>query len=110
MKMTLLRTLFFALTFTLFAAQVNAQVTVSGSTGANGAYTQLNLAFTAINGTAQTGNNIVVTISANTTETASAILNAGAWTSLKIYPTATGLSVTGSLALPLIDFNGADKR
>ncbi len=36
-----------------------AQVTVTGSTGADGSYTTLGLAFSAINGTAQTGNNIV---------------------------------------------------
>ena len=107
MKLTILRTLFFALTLTLFAAQVNAQVTVSGSTGADGTYTQLNLAFTAINAIAQTGNSIVVTITASTTETATATLNLGTWTSLNIYPTTTGLSITGNLDAPLIDFNGA---
>jgi len=108
MKTTLLRTLLLALTFTLFTAQVYAQVTVAGSTGADGTYTMLNLAFTAINGTAQTGNNIVVTITASTTEAAAATLNAGTWTSLNIYPTVTGLSVSGNLAAPLIDLNGAD--
>ena len=86
----------------------NAQVTVTGSTGANASYARLALAFTAINGTAQTGNNIVITITANTTESASAVLNAGAWATLKIYPTVTGLSITGSLPSPLIDLNGAD--
>ena len=85
-----------------------AQVTVSGSTGANATYSKLALAFTAINGTAQTGNNIVITITANTSESPSAVLNAGAWTTLKIYPTVTGLSITGNLATPLIDLNGAD--
>ena len=85
-----------------------SQVTVSGSTSANGSYTRLGLAFTAINGASQTGNNIVITITANTTETAAATLNAGTWTTLKIYPTISGLTISGSLATPLIDFNGAD--
>ncbi len=84
-----------------------AQVTVTGSTGADASYARLALAFTAINGTAQTGNNIVITITGNTTETGTATLNAGAWTSLVIYPTATGLSISGNLATPLIDLNGA---
>jgi len=108
MKTTLFRTFLLALALTLFTVHLSAQVTVAGSTGANGTYAQLNLAFTAINGAAQTGNNIVVTITASTTETASAVLNAGAWASLKIYPTAPTLSISGNLAAPLIDLNGAD--
>ena len=85
-----------------------AQVTVTGSTGADGNYTRLGLAFTALNGTAQTGNSIVVTITGNTTETAVAQLTAGTWTSLVIYPTVSGLSITGNLTTPLINLNGAD--
>jgi len=84
------------------------KVTVTGSTGANATYARLELAFTAINGTVQTDNNIIITITANTTESASAVLNAGAWTTLNIYPTVTGLSITGNLEAPLIDLNGAD--
>ena len=84
-------------------------VTISGSTGANGNYTTLKAAFDAINAhTTQTGNTISITINASTTETASAVLNEGNWTGLKIYPSTTGLSVSGSLAAPLIDLNGAD--
>ncbi|MFZ4707970.1 MAG: beta strand repeat-containing protein, partial [Bacteroidales bacterium] len=90
------------------ALTVNAPVTVTGSTGANGSYGRLGLAFTAINGNVQTGNTIVITITGNTTETASAVLNAGVWTTLKIYPTVTGLSITGNVAAPLIDLAGAD--
>ena len=92
----------------LFGSQANAQVTVSGSTSANATYSTLKLAFDAINGTAQTNNNVIITITASTTETASALLNAGVWTTLVIYPTTTGLSITGGLATPLIDLNGAD--
>ncbi len=87
-------------------------VTVSGSTGADATYTTLKAAFDAINAnTNQSGKNIEISISANTTETASAVLNqptVSSWTSLKIYPTATGLSISGDLATPLIDLNGAD--
>ncbi len=84
-----------------------AQVTVTGSTSVDGSFTRLGLAFTAINGEAQTGNTIVITVSANTTETATATLNAGTWTSLTIYPTTTGLSISGNLAAPVINLNGA---
>jgi hypothetical protein len=85
-------------------------VTVNGATGANGAYATLKAAFDAINANAtQTGNNIVITLTANTLETATAVLNNNAtWTSVKIYPTTTGLSISGNLASPLIDLNGAD--
>ena len=108
MKIMILRTLLLTSALVLFAIHASSQVTVAGSTGANGTYSQLNLAFAAINGTAQAGNNIVVTITASTTETATATLNAGTWTSLNIYPTVTGLSISGNFAAPLIDLNGAN--
>jgi len=101
-----------ALVIILFVQNVNAQITVSGSTGANGTYTSLTNAsgaFQAINGTAQTGNTIVITITGNSTsEAGTNSLNAGAWTSLTIYPTGTGYTISGSVAGPLIDLNGAD--
>ena len=107
MKQRILLVLLFALSMNMV---VNAQVTVSGAhASSNGTYTKLSLAFTAINGYSQTGNNIVITITSSpTAETGSAILNAGAWTSLKIYPTAPTLSISGSVGGPLIDLNGAD--
>ncbi|MCK9421674.1 MAG: T9SS type A sorting domain-containing protein [Bacteroidales bacterium] len=96
----------------VFAQSVNAQITVSGSTGANGSYTSLTNAsgaFQAINGTAQTGNTIVITITGNSTsEAGTNSLNAGAWTSLTIYPTGTGYTISGNITGPLIDLNGAD--
>jgi len=97
-----------ALAAGIFVQTANSQVTVTGSTGANSTYARLELAFTAINGAAQTGNNIVITITANTTESASAVLNAGEWSTLVIFPTTTGLSISGNLATPLIDLDGAD--
>jgi hypothetical protein len=84
-----------------------AQVTVTGSNGADNSYARLGLAFTAINGTSQTGTNIVITLTGNTNETATAVLNAGTWTSLIIYPTVSGITVTGNLAVPMINLNGA---
>lgn len=101
-------TLFLFLTacYTLGYGQVN----VSGSTGADGTYTTVKGAFDQINLSAQSGNNIVISISGNTTETASAILNqsAGAWASLKITPSTT-VTVGGNISGPLMSFNGADK-
>lgn len=90
----------------VFFQSAYSQITVIGSSGADGSYTQLGLAFSAINGTAQTGNSIVITITGSTTETTSATLNAGAWTSLNIYPTVSGCSISGTLDAPLIDLNG----
>ncbi|MES2591064.1 MAG: T9SS type A sorting domain-containing protein [Bacteroidota bacterium] len=89
-----------------------AQVTVAGSTGANGPYTSLKAAFDAINSNAsQTGNTITISLTASTTELAPAVLNqpTGLWTSLTISPSGgTAVTVTGSLPFPLIAFNGAD--
>jgi|GEM_PF-845644 len=110
-KITLLQRLFAAV-FLLAAAamQVSGQVTVTGATVGNGNYTTLKGAFDAINGGTQNGTaDIVITISDNTTETASAVLNAGGWNSLKIYPTVSGKTISGDISGALIDLNGADK-
>ena len=92
-----------------FVQSVNAQVTVSGAhAGSNGTYNSLRTAFDAINGQAQTGFNIVVQISGNTIEISSASLNAGAWATLTIYPTAAGKTISCNLAAPLLILDGAD--
>ncbi|MCX6230786.1 MAG: gliding motility-associated C-terminal domain-containing protein [Bacteroidetes bacterium] len=92
---------------------LRAQVTVSGSAGGNGTYGTLKLAFDALNlQTTQAGNNIVIQITANTVESATAVLyqpSVSSWASLKIYPTVGGLSISGNIAGPIIDLNGADK-
>jgi hypothetical protein len=77
-----------------------------------GGYATLKAAFDAINSGAATGA-LTIKIKTNTTETASAVLNtsgsgSASYSSLTIYPSAAGLTVTGSLAAPLIDLNGAD--
>lgn len=113
MHSSLFKSLLFAATLILSISEVfSSNVDVTGSTGADGTYSTLKDAFDAINSnTNQAGNNIVITISGSTTETASASLTGQAsntWTSLKIYPTTTGLSISGNLAAPLIDLNGAD--
>jgi hypothetical protein len=88
------------------------QVTISGSVGVDGTYPTLTAAggaFAAINGTAQTGANILVTITADiATEDGVTSLNAGAWTTLTINPVGAR-TVSGTVAgAPLIAFNGAD--
>src|ERR1044071_380767 len=93
------------------SAGLGQNVSVAGSTGANGSYATLRAAFTAINSNGtQAGNNITVTIVADTTETLSAVLNqpsVSSWASLTISPSGTR-AITGSIAGHLIDFNGAD--
>jgi len=95
-----------------FAANSFAQISVSGGSGLAATYTNFTLAgglFSAINATAQTGNNIVVTVTGDITiETGAISLNAGAWTTINITPVGAR-TVSGSAgAAPLINFNGAD--
>jgi hypothetical protein len=95
---------------TLFASSSFAQnVTVSGSTGADGSYATLGAAFTALNAnTTQTGNTILVTVINDTSEGAAAALNqpTGAWNSLTINPSGAR-TVSGTVSGHLIDLNGA---
>ncbi|MFZ4414950.1 MAG: hypothetical protein ACOYOV_17820, partial [Bacteroidales bacterium] len=98
------------------AIQLNAQVTVSGSNGGvnvNKVHTTLKAAFDSLNTqTTQAGYTINITITANTTETASAVLNqpsVSTWTSLTIKPTGTR-TISGTVAgAALINLNGADR-
>lgn len=97
----------------IFSGTVKSQVTVSGSTGADGPYTTLTGAagaFNAINLGVQTGNNIVVSITADASaETGAVSLNAGAWTSLVISPSGGALrNISGDVAGALITLDGAD--
>ena len=66
--------------FVLFSSAAQSQITVSGSTGADGSYTDLTGAagaFFAINSSAQTGNNITVSVTADVlTEPGTTSLNA----------------------------------
>jgi hypothetical protein len=99
--------LLFLLAVTVIRTQ--AQVTVAGSSGANGSYTTLSAAFTAIAGNSQAGNNINISISGNTTEPGSVIMtpSAGAWTTLTIAPVGGPWTVSGAVnaGFPLLDFN-----
>lgn len=86
-------------------------VTVNASNSGNDAsYSTVKAAFDAINAGTHTGT-INIWISGNTTETASAVLNASgapsSYTSVTIKPSGIR-TVTGNLTAPLIDLNGAD--
>ncbi|NVO20895.1 MAG: hypothetical protein HXX13_14440 [Bacteroidetes bacterium] len=77
----------------------------NANAASNGDYATLQAAFASINGQVQTGFSIVVTINGNTTETGTAVLNAGAWTSLNLYPSGA-YTVTGNIASQLVNLNG----
>ena len=96
------KTLFFLLT-SIAAANFHAQVDVAATSGTGTAtYTTLKGAFDAINaGTHQGAINIIIT--ANTTETASAVLNASggtaSYTSILVKPAAaTTPTISGNIA------------
>jgi len=77
-----------------------------------GDYTTLNRAFEKINDGTHQGA-ITIKINASTLETASAVLNANGsgsavYSAVTIYPTVTGLSISGAIDGPLVDLNGAD--
>jgi hypothetical protein len=77
-----------------------------------GEYPSLKDAFDMINLGIHNGD-IEIKINESLTETESAVLNARGdgsadYISVHLYPTATGLTITGNLAMPLIDLNGAD--
>lgn len=88
-------------------------VTVNATNAANDAsYPTLGTAFAQINSGLHTGV-INITITGNTIENASAVLNASggssSYTAVSIQPSGGALrSITGNLAAPLVDLNGAD--
>ena len=102
--------------FSVFSVNAQVDVTSTGGTSLSASYTTLKGAFDAINpGILHTGN-ITIGISGNTTETATAVLNASgsggaSYASISITPTG-GVSKTISGAIPagspLINLNGAD--
>ncbi len=84
-----------------------------GGAGAN--YSTLKLAFDAINAGSIRGN-IILQITGSTTETASATLYQSgysatgansSYTSITIYPTSSGYSISGNIPIPIIYLNGA---
>jgi hypothetical protein len=95
------------------ATILNAQTTKTvGGTTPTPDYTTLKASFDAINAGTITGN-IILHITGDLTETASAVLNnsglgSANYTSVTIHPHTTARIITGNLNAPLIDLNGAD--
>ncbi|MBK9332727.1 MAG: VCBS repeat-containing protein [Ignavibacteria bacterium] len=98
--------------FVFHGAADSGNVVVSGAMSPNGTYQNLADAFAVINSMPQTGANITISITGNTTEPPTgAVLNNGAWNSILIKPDGgEARNVTGNInnGLPLIDLNGAD--
>jgi hypothetical protein len=102
---------FFLFLLFIQSVAIGQNVSVSGALVGNGGYATLTDAFTAINAGAQTGATITISILANTNEgNGTAVLNAGAWTSISIVPVGQPRSITGSTTpgQPMIHLNGAD--
>ena len=99
------------LALTVFSTQKSYCITKTvGASGAD--YTTLKGAFDAINAGTITGA-ITLQVVGNTTETASAVLNASgngsaSYSSVFIYPTVVGKTISGNIAGALIQLNGAD--
>lgn len=92
-----------------FAQSVNV-IATSGTL--NGSYPTLKAAFDNINNGTHKGA-ITINVVANTTEAVSAVLNASSgsanYTSVRIQPSGgNAISISGTMATPLIDFSGAD--
>jgi hypothetical protein len=108
-----MKKILFCLITSIITANFDAQISLTATAGTTtGTYTTLKGAFDAINaGTHQGGINISVT--GNTTETATAVLNASGgtslYTSILIKP-ATGVNatITSADTIATIKFNGAD--
>jgi len=113
MKRILLFLFTLALFSGIFVHNANAQISLTATAGtATGTFATLKGAFEAINFGTHKGA-IVITVTANTTETVAAVLNASgsgaaSYTSINVYPNKAGLSISGNLATPLINLNGAD--
>jgi len=84
--------------------------TVGGTGGAN--YATLKLAFDNINSGDLAGY-IILQVISNTTEASTAILNSNgtkssSYTNVLIYPTSSGIAISGNISGAVIDLNGAD--
>lgn len=101
----------FALIILLLGSGVSqsyAQVTVSGANAGNGTYTTLQSAFAAINVAGNNGSGpISVVLSANTTETGTALLDNFTWASVTVTATVP-VTIQGSVTGAIIKLNGAD--
>ncbi|MEP7108394.1 MAG: hypothetical protein ABI760_10435 [Ferruginibacter sp.] len=105
----------YTMALALFTFSLSAQVSVTASLGTAGPtpYGTLKLSFDAINGGTHKGV-IIISITGNTTETSSAVLNASGsgasnYSTISIKPSGgVARTISGSLGSPLVDLNGAD--
>ena len=110
-----------SLCIVFYAMNANAQITLSGSAGGtiDGTYATFTGpgalpnsgggVFAALNANAQTGvENILISVTGNTAETGANSLNAGLWATILVTPSGGAWTISGSVAIPLINFNGAD--
>jgi hypothetical protein len=100
--------------FVLISMSLQAQISLTATGGTlSGSYTTLGAAFTAINSGTHTGT-ISISVTGNTTEPVSAILNASgngsaSYTSIQIVPGGgASRTISGNIAGALIDLNGSD--
>nr|MCU0422581.1 hypothetical protein [Bacteroidia bacterium] len=107
---------FFLITLICFAfcsQKLSAQVNVNATGGtASATYTTLGSAFAQINNGTHTGA-ITISITGNTTESASCMLSASgsgltSYTRITISPSGGSYTISGAIAGDLIDLNGAD--
>ncbi len=88
---------------------VVSPVIVTGASVGNGSYNTVKEAFDAINGGLQKfTDEITIALNSSVTESAPAVLDSGQWKSVKIYPTLSGVVVSGNVTGALICLNGAD--
>lgn len=102
------------LAFICLGCTLDAQISLTATAGyPTGNYSTLKTTFDAINAGTHRGN-IIINLTANTTETSSAVLyqsgynNISSFASVRLQPTANNLSISGNFEAPLIDLNGAD--
>lgn len=93
---------------------LNAQISLTATAGTPaGNYSTLKQSFDAINAGTHRGT-IVISLTANSTETASAVLyqsgynNLSSYIAVRLQPATSNLSISGNFEAPLIDLNGAD--
>jgi hypothetical protein len=106
----LAKLIIFLMLFGIFTKSITAQTTKTVGSGGN--YTTLKAAFDAINSGSVTGV-INLQLISSTTETSTAVLysstnNNANYSSVSIYPTGTGNTISGNISGPIIYLNGAD--
>ena len=112
MKQKILLVLLIVLSGSLAFNAQSAYADATKTVGSGGDYATLQLAFQAINNGLITGV-ITLQITGSITDNNTAVLNASgsgsaSYASLSIYPTVSGVTLSGSYSGPLIDLNGAD--